>query len=38
MLNDEYFIRKEEKYDVFSTKKQNNYFLEYVEKSTEENK
>ncbi|MDD3341918.1 MAG: hypothetical protein PHN72_07025 [Bacilli bacterium] len=31
MLNDNYFINKEEKYDVFTTKKQNNYFLEYVE-------
>lgn len=38
MLNDEYFIHKEEKYDVFSTKNQNNYFLEYVEKEKEENK
>lgn len=31
MLNDNYFINKEEKYDVFSTKKKSNYFLEYVE-------
>lgn len=38
MLNDEYFIHKEEKYDVFSTKKQSNYFLEYVEKNEEEDK
>lgn len=37
MLDDEYFINKEEKYDVFSTKKQSNYFLEYVEKE-EKNK
>lgn len=32
MLDDEYFTNKEEKYDVFTTKKQSKYFLEYVEK------
>lgn len=32
MLNDNYFINKEEKYDIFNTKKQSNYFLEYQNK------
>lgn len=31
MLNDNYFINKEEQYDVFTTKQKSNYFLEYVD-------
>lgn len=30
MLNDDYFINKEEKYDVFESKKQNDNSLDYV--------
>jgi hypothetical protein len=32
MLNDEYFINKEEKYDLFEAKKKSDYFLEVVDK------
>ena len=31
MLNDDYFINKEEKYDVFTSKKQNSNSLDYVD-------
>lgn len=31
MLDEDYFINKEEKYDTFATQEQSNYFLEYVE-------
>lgn len=31
MLNDDYFINKEEKYDVFTSKKQNTNSLDYVD-------
>lgn len=29
MLNEEYFVNKEEKYDIFNSKKQNDTFLKY---------
>ena len=31
MLQDDYFVNKEEQYDIFESKKANNYFLEVVE-------
>jgi len=31
MLNDDYFINKEEKYDLFTAKKKSDYFLEVVD-------
>lgn len=36
MLNDDFFINKEEKYDIFTSKKQTNNFLEYSEEDNNE--
>jgi hypothetical protein len=36
MLNDDFLINKEEKYDIFTSKKQTNSFLEYSEEENNE--
>lgn len=36
MLNDDFFVNKEEKYDIFTSKKQTNNFLEYSEEDNNE--
>ena len=35
MLNDDYFTNKEEKYNIFTPKKESNNFIEYVEETEE---
>lgn len=36
MLNDDFLVNKEEKYDIFTSKKQTNDFLEYSEENINE--